>query len=291
MKNTKGILYIVLSSLSFGVMPILAKLAYRQGLSTYTVLFLRFSFAALMLLVYLMIKKISFKLNRKQLFMVVILGIFGYSATALSLFISYKYISAGLATNILYIYPVIVTISSYFVYKDKLNLNKFAALFLCIAGVFTMAGKVNGSFNPIGIIFALMSAVFYSFYVMGTSHSEVKKINSYLMTFYLSIVSSIVMFSMGAATHTLNFGIINAYGLTCVLFLALISTVVALMAFLEGVRLIGPANASILSTLEPVGSLVLGWLVLNEGINAQTVFGCVLILSSVLVLTRANASI
>lgn len=290
MKNTKGILYIVLSSLSFGVMPILAKLAYRQGLSTYTVLFLRFSFAAVMLLAYLLIKKISFKLNKKQIFMVIILSIFGYSATALSLFISYKYISAGLATNILYIYPVIVTISSYFVYKDKLNLYKIFALFFCIAGVFTMAGKVNDSFNPIGIIFALMSAAFYSFYVMGASHNEVKKINSYLMTFYLSIVSSIIMLSMGTATHTLNFRIINTYSLVCVLLLALISTVVALMAFLEGVRLIGPANASILSTLEPVGSLVLGWLVLNEGINAQTIFGCILILSSVLVLTRGSTA-
>ena len=276
----------ILSSLSFGIMPILAKLAYKRGMTTYAVLFLRFSLAAIMLLCYLIFKKISFRLNKKQIFMVIILGVFGYSATALSLFISYRYISAGLATSIMYIYPVIVTILSFFIYKDKFTFTKIIALLLCITGVFIMAGKVSGSLNLKGIIFALMSSGFYSFYVIGISHSEIKKINSYLMTFYLSMISGIIMFIMGESTHTMNLSVITPYSFVCVLILAFISTVVALMAFLKGVKLIGPANASILSTLEPVASLILGWLILKENITFRIALGCVFILTSVFVLSK-----
>lgn len=289
MKNSKGIFYVVLSSLSFGIMPILAKLAYSRGMTTYSVLFLRFSFAAVMLFCYLILKKISFRMNKKQTFMIIILGVFGYSATALSLFISYRYISAGLATSIMYIYPVIVTILSFFIYKDKLTFTKIIALLLCITGVFIMAGKASGSFNLKGIIFALMSSGFYSFYVMGASYSEVEKINSYLMTFYLSIISCIVMFIMGESTHTMDLGMITPYSFICVLLLAFISTVVALMAFLQGVRLIGPANASILSTLEPVASLILGWLILKENITFRITLGCIFVLTSVVILSKKEA--
>lgn len=288
LKSSKGIFYVVLSSLSFGIMPILAKLAYSREMTTYAVLFLRFSLAAIMLFCYLILRKISFRLNKKQIFMVIILGVFGYSATALSLFISYRYISAGLATNIMYIYPIIVTVLSFFIYKDKFTFTKIIALLLCIIGVFIMAGKISGSFNLKGIIFALMSSGFYSFYVMGISHSEIKKINSYLMTFYLSIISGIIMFIMGEATHTMNLSLITPYSFVCVLLLAFISTVVALMAFLKGVKLIGPANASILSTLEPVASLILGWLILKENITFRIALGCIFILISVFVLSKKS---
>lgn len=286
MKQTKGILYIILSSTSFGVMPVLAKLSYSKGMSTYTVLFLRFGLAALMLLCYLFLKGISLKLTRREAVMVAGLGAFGYSATALGLFLSYRYISSGLATNILYIYPVIVTVVSLFLYKEKFYTAKAISLALCVLGVFTMAGDTSSKISPKGILLALASAGFYSFYVLGTSHSEVKKINSFVMTFYLSVTASAIMFVIGLFSNNLNLSTITSYSLICIILLALISTVVALMAFLEGVRIIGPSNASILSTLEPVVSLILGVLILKENLTLRIASGCFMIILSVLILAR-----
>lgn len=286
MKQTKGILYIVLSATSFGVMPVLTKLAYAGGVSTYTVLFLRFGFAALMLLGYILSKGISLKLTRKQVLLSAALGAFGYSATALCLFSSYKYISSGLATNILYIYPAIVTVVSLFIYKERFHRAKAASLLLCIAGVFTMAGDTSSKIRPSGILLALLAAGFYSFYVLGTSHSEIKKISSYVMTFYVSITASAIMFIIGICLNEINFSVITPYSLICIVLVAFISTVVALMAFLEGVKLIGPSNASILSTLEPVVSLILGVVILRENFTFRIAGGCFMIILSVLILAR-----
>ncbi len=285
MKNIKGLLYIVLASVSFGIMPILAKLAYSQGANPYSVLFLRFLFASIMLLYYLLKKGISLKLDKTTFLWIILLGVFGYSATSGFLFVSYNYISVGLATMIMYTYPIIVTFFSTFIYKEKIYLQKIIALSLSVLGVYVLIGVGKEVFSFKGISFALMSAIFYSIYVLGASSGKLKQVNSYVMTFYLSISASATMLLLGLKNSSITLSI-SFYGIVCIMLLAFISTVVALMAFLEGVRLIGPSNASILSTLEPIVSLVLGWIILKEAISISTALGSLLILSSIIILTR-----
>lgn len=285
MKNIKGLLYIVLASVSFGIMPILAKLAYSQGANPYSVLFLRFLFASIMLLYYLLKKGISLKLDKTTFLWIILLGVFGYSATSGFLFVSYNYISVGLATMIMYTYPIIVTFFSTFIYKEKIYLQKVIALSLSVLGVYVLIGVGKEVFSFKGISFALMSAIFYSIYVLGASSGKLKQVNSYVMTFYLSISASATMLLLGLKNSSITLNI-SFYGIVCIMLLAFISTVVALMAFLEGVRLIGPSNASILSTLEPIVSLVLGWIILKEAISISTALGSLLILSSIIILTR-----
>lgn len=289
MKNIQGDLYIILASTAFGVMPILAKLAYGRGATTYTVLFLRFLFAALILLYIILNKKISLKLNRKQILMVIMLGLFGYSATALCLFISYKYVSVGVATNLLYTYPAIVTLMSRFLYNEKLYGRKIVSLLLSLIGVFILIEIKNQSFNITGVLFAFGSAIFYSLYVLGVSTDTAKKINSYVMIFYLSLTSSFIMLLLGVSTSTLDLNI-DFYALICIILLAFISTVVALMSFLRGVRIIGPSRAAILSTLEPIVSIILGFLILRERLSLNMIIGSSLVIASVLLLVKDNTS-
>jgi len=284
MKNLNGILYIVLSSVAFGIMPILAKLAYNQGATTYSVLFLRFIFAALMIVYYLIKNRISLKLSKKQIFLVIMLGIFGYSGTAGCLFLAYNYVSVGVATMVLYTYPIIVSLLSYFIYHEKLYAKKIVCFILSLLGLYALIGVSDVSLNVKGLFLAAMSAVFYSLYVIGASCKEIKKINCFVMTFYVSIISAITMGIVGVGTKTLNFNF-TFYSLVCVLLLAFISTVVALMAFLQGVKIIGPSKASILSTLEPIVSLVLGYFILKQAVNIEQIFGSVLIIFAVLLLT------
>src|SRR5665647_2562857 len=132
MDKTKGILYIILSACAFGIMPILAKLSYIGGANTYTTLFLRFFFAAIMLLYYLKSKGISMKLTRKQLFLVLIIGVFGFTLTTSSLFMSYNYISIGMASMIFYTYPSIVTLLAHMFYKEKIYKRKIISLLISL---------------------------------------------------------------------------------------------------------------------------------------------------------------
>lgn len=283
-----GVLYLLLASVSFGVMPILAKLSYAHGANSFSVLFLRFLFAAIMLLYYLLTNKISLKLTKKQFLIIGFLGVVGYSATSGFIFLAYNYISVGLATMIMYTYPAIVTFLSFIIYKEKLYTRKIISLLISLAGIYTLIGVGKISFNFKGITFAFLSAVFYSIYVLGASHSEIKRVDSYVMTFYVSLTAGLTILIFGVSTNNINFNI-DYYGLVCILLLAFISTVVALMAFIQGVKIIGPSKASILSTLEPIVSLILGLLILKESISIQVVFGSGMIITSILILTMERA--
>lgn len=284
MEKTKGILFIILSAISFGIMPILAKLSYRGGANTYTTLFLRFFFAAIMLLYYLKSKGISLKLARKQLFLVIMIGVFGFTFTSTSLFMSYNYISIGTATMIFYTYPAIVTLFSYVFYKEKIYPRKILSLIISTIGIFILIDSRSASFNLIGIILAGIAAVLYSLYVLGASHKEFRVINSYVLTFYISCASAVMMFMAAITTGNFNMHI-SFYALVAILLLALISTAVALMAFLEGVRIIGPSKAAIFSTIEPIVALTLGIIILGEPISVRIIIGSIMIVSSVVILT------
>lgn len=286
MERFKGILYIVLSSIAFGIMPILAKLSYRGGSNTYYTLFLRFFFAAIMVFYYLKSKSISLKISKKQFFMVIIMGVLGYTLTSASLFMSYNYLSIGMATMILYTYPAIVTLLSYLFFKEKMYPRKIISLLISTVGIYILIDKGSVSFNLKGIILAAMAAVLFSLYVLGTSLKEIKVINSYVLTFYISCVASVVMFISAITTNNFDMHI-SFYALVSILLLAVISTVVALTAFLEGVRIIGPSKASIFSTIEPIVALLLGILILGEPISARIIIGSITIIASILILTKA----
>jgi len=285
MEKTKGILYIILSACSFGIMPILAKLSYKGGANTYTTLFLRFFFAAIMLFYYLKSKEISLKLSNKQIFLVLIIGIFGFTFTTSSLFMSYNYISIGMASMIFFTYPAIVTLLSYLLYKERIYPRKIISLIISLIGLYILIDCGSVTFNLKGIVLAGMAALLYSFYVLGASHKEFKKINSYVLTFYISCASAVVTFIAANATRNFNVNI-SFYALVAILLLAFISTVVALMAFLEGVRIIGPSKASIFSTIEPIVGLMLGTLILGEPISSRIIIGSIMIVTSVIILTK-----
>lgn len=285
MEKIKGILFIIISAISFGIMPILAKLSYKGGSNTYTTLFLRFFFAAIMVLWYVKSKGISIKLTKKQIILVLIIGVFGYTLTSTSLFMAYNYISVGMASMILYVYPAIVTILSYVFYKEKISARKAISLIISLAGIYVLIDMGSVSFNFKGIMLACLAAVLYSLYVLGSSLKEIKAINSYVLTFYIACASTVIMFIVSISTGKLNLHI-SFYGLVAILLLAFISTVVALMAFLEGVRIIGPSKASIFSTLEPIVGLILGILILKEPVSARIIVGSIMIVVSIVILTK-----
>lgn len=284
MKRIHGVFYAMLSAAAFGVMPILAKLAYDGGANAVTVLTLRFFFAALMILPIMIGKKISFKITKKEVRDLFILGGGNYSVGCLTLFLAYNYMSVGLATTIHFIYPVVVTIVSVIFFKEKLKKTKIFALILSCTGIYLLVGGGNVTLAPMGVLFAVISGFFYAFYIVAAGNSSIGKMNVFSATFYLSVASSIILFT--SAMCTSNFVIsINPYAIVAIVGISFISTVIALMAFLKGVKIIGASNAAVLSTLEPIVSIVLGVIILKEKITPIIILGSILILVSVVIIT------
>jgi drug/metabolite transporter (DMT)-like permease len=281
----KGIFYIAIASIAFGIMPILAKLAYKGGANAINTLALRFTFSSIILFIYIKTKKLSLRVSKEQIKLILFMGVIGYSMTSILLFVSYNYIDVGIAGMILHTYPLMVMILSIIIYKEKFKLKKFLYLMVTTIGVFIMLDVKVGNINTVGVILVLLSALCYAIYVLGASNDKVKNIDSYVMTFYISIISAIVGSTTGIVTNSFN-NPINFYGIIAILLIAFISTVVALMAFLKGVKLIGPTNSAIFSALEPIVSLVLGVIVLGESISIKIIIGSTIIIFAMIELAK-----
>lgn len=284
MRRINGVFYAMLSAAAFGVMPILAKIAYKGGVNAVTVLAFRFLFAAIMIFPLMIVKKISFEINKKELRDVFIVGGGSYAVGCLTLFLAYNYMSVGLATTMHFIYPIVVTIISVIFFKEKLKKPKIFALILSCIGIYLLVGGGKENLAPVGVFFAIISGIFYSFYIISAGHSSIGKMDVFCATFYLSIASSSILFISAICTGSLVTAI-KAQSIVAILGISFISTVIALMAFLKGVKIIGASNAAVLSTLEPIVSLILGVIILKEKLTPIIIFGSILILISVVIIT------
>ncbi|WP_027623139.1 DMT family transporter [Clostridium lundense] len=284
MNRLYGIFYVILSSVCFSVMPIFAKFCYKSGMNSYNVLFFRFLIAVIILLFYLKIKGISLKIEKSQFAVLFFLSTIGYSATSLLLFLSYNYISVGMATIIHFIYPLMVTIASFLIYKEKITIKKLCSLFLAIIGVYILIGFENGSLNKYGVIISFLSAIFYAYYIIGASNEKVKTMNNFVMTFYITLISSFCIGIMCLFRGDFYFKT-DILGVVSLILIGLISTVISLMTLIEGIKIVGPSVASILNTLEPILSIILGIVILKEPITINIVIGTILVLLSVIIIT------
>ncbi|MGL4522831.1 MAG: DMT family transporter [Bacilli bacterium] len=135
MKSTYiGIVYAILSSVAYGVMPIIAKLAYAEGSNPTTVILFRFYIALVLLAGYILWKRMTFVLTWKQFGYLFTLGFFGYTITTLTLYLSYDFLGAGLATTLHFIYPGVVCLLGWWIFKERMDSAKWISLLLAAVG-------------------------------------------------------------------------------------------------------------------------------------------------------------
>ncbi|ABO49121.1 protein of unknown function DUF6, transmembrane [Desulforamulus reducens MI-1] len=289
MHKHRGIIFLIAAITFFSMMPIWVKLAYTTGLSAFDVTFLRSGMAAAMLGIFILYRKINFHVERQQLGPLLLSSTLGYTATMISLYLSYKYVSAGVATSLHYLFPVLVMLLEYFIYHEKLQFYKWMALLTSLAGIYLIAEPGGSSFSLRGVGLAISSAVFFTFYVLSINHPQLKKMDSLVLAFYdcliASITSLVLLVAQGNWPLTLTLKGLYYTGLV-----SFFCTALALIFFIKGVQSIGSANASILSTLEPVLSLVAGIIILHEPLTWYTSLGCILIIVAVILIGYSDLS-
>ncbi len=277
---SKGKLYLIFSALLYGILPAFTAIAYRGGINGITLTFLRSAISLPLLYAIIKADKRNIKLSKKQLKDVSLLSIFGGVLPILALYLSYNYISTGLATTLHFVYPIIIVISSAVLYHEKISRVTLSAVVIATIGIF-MFTDVNAAADKTGIILAILSGVFYSFYVMFMDRSGLYKVDYVVLTFYLAVIMSVSMLAFGVMIHGISFDIAPlSWG-----FSVLISLVVTLgaMPLLQiGIKYEGATTAGILSTIEPITSIIIGAVFLGEIIGAGQIMGVALILMGVL---------
>lgn len=184
MKSIKGLLYAVVSSSTFGLVPLFAIPALKAGVPVNSVVFYRFAFSALLVGFVLLIKRESLRIEKRQ-FPVIAGFAFLYAATSFLLTQSYLYIPSGLATTLHFLYPVLVTILMVAFFKERLSIPVVVATLLALGGIYLLSGSNGGEFNPTGMTLALTTVLTYASYIVGLNRSSVSRIDSLKLTFYI----------------------------------------------------------------------------------------------------------
>ncbi|GAA0076474.1 DMT family transporter [Clostridium sp. CTA-5] len=290
MNSYKGILYAILSSAAFGLLPIFASVSYNNGSNPTTVLIFRFLLSALILFIYLFYKKVKLTLERKQLLLLLLIGIIGYTVITQALFISYKYLGGGLATTLHFIYPTAVCIFGFIFFKEKISKKKVLSLLLSGIGVYSLIAFENQTLNAFGVFLALFSGVAYAGNVIILGLDCIKSIDNKISTMYMCIGATLGMTVYGLFTKSIvlefNSKIIGSY-----LGISVISTIISVILFLKAIELIGTSSTSILGTFEPIVSIILGVIFLSEKLSIELLMGTALILAATIILAKDTETV
>jgi drug/metabolite transporter (DMT)-like permease len=282
MKNrTAGILLILLSGASFGALGIFGRVAYASGANMATVLFLRFSSAALLLGTVMAARRVPLPRGR-VLGGLVLLGAAGYVGQSLAYFSALRHASAGLTALLLYLFPALVALLSVVVDGERMTRVRAGAIVLALGGT-ALTIDLNGGASPKGIVFGVLSALVYAVYVF-TSARVVGPAGplaaSTVILGSAGVVYGGLMVAQGPALPQTPQGWMGVAGLT------LLSTVVAVLTFFAGLGRVGPVVASLLSTVEPLVAVLLGAFLLEERLSLLQGVGGLLILTAVVLLAR-----
>ncbi|WP_353259272.1 DMT family transporter [Prochlorothrix hollandica] len=280
-----GIGLVLLSSTAFGAMAIFAQGAYGSGAGVTTVLFLRFGIAAIALQLLARLQGLALPQGR-TFWQLLAIGGLGYGLQSFCFFTTLTLVPPGLAGLLLYVYPTLVMVISLLLGQESLTRGKVLALALASGGVVLTAGLTPGG-QPLGIVFGLMSALIYACYVL---------VGSRVMATEDPVPACAVMLSGTAIAFGLVLGLqgpqwpSSGVGWLAVVAIALVSTVIAVVTLFMGVRAIGAINASTLSTWEPMVTILLAALFLQQPITLSQALGGSLILGSVIILARQQTT-
>lgn len=278
-----GAIACLASAAGFGIMAVLARAAYDDGVNVSTLLFVRFGLAAAVLLVVAVARGSLASLGRRGVLAGLALGGIGYALQSTFYFSALQHADAAVVALVFYVYPVLVMVAAVALGREALSGRRTAALALALAGtVLVLAGASTGSFALVGVLLAAGAAITYTCYiVVGDA------LTSGLPPVPLAAVVCLGAFVTFAATGTVRGEIDLGFAPTGWLWLtliALVSTVGAVLLFFAGLAKVGPSTAALLSVLEPVVTVASAAVVLGEAPTAAQWAGGLLVLGAVVVL-------
>ena len=287
--KVKGIGATLISAIYFGFVPLLMKTVYAGGGNSFTAAFLRFAFSIPVLFVVLKIKGVDLRITREELKHFFIITAFGYAGTTLLVFTAYNYIPTGMTTTIHFLYPTFTVAGLMIFYREKIKASKIFCVILCLIGIIMFYNGGEGHASLIGILLALCSSMTYAFYTIFLGKSEVlRDIEPMKRLFYMHIIGAMIMLAIGLISGNLNFHMTPlSWGVMALT--ANLTAFVGALLYQIGVKYIGAESTAMLSTFEPITSVIVGILVYGEPMTLRIFIGCAAIIVSTLIIARTES--
>ena len=283
----KGYLTGALAAACYGLNPLFTLPLYAAGMTADSVLFYRYAFALLMIGLIMKVKKCSFRLRWKEVPILAAMGIL-FSLSSLTLFEAYNYMDAGIASTLLFIYPILTAIIMVIFFKEKVSWISVTSILLAFVGIALLTRTSDGGMvSLMGCLLVFLSSLSYAIYIVGVNRSFLKTFPSMELTFYALLFGLIVYIVRlrGGIDLQIPSGFLQ-WG--CAIGLALFPTIISLVLMAVSIHLIGSTHASILGALEPVTALFIGVLVFHEGFTSRIALGIVLVLFAVTLIVVGN---
>ncbi|WP_141047783.1 DMT family transporter [Aliarcobacter cryaerophilus] len=280
--QTKGVILAIISAICYGMNPLGALFLYEEGLNVNSVIFYRFIFASILLAIFMLIKKDSFYLKFKEIILLALLGLL-FGISAISLFNSFLYMDAGLASTVLFIYPIFVAIIMALFFKEKNSIITILSIVFAFLGVVLLYESDGANVSNFGIFLVIVSSLCYAIYIVIIN--QYLKLSALKVTFYSMLFCTITILIHSFFDSSLNImPLVNFNMWFYTIFLALVPTIISLLFLIKAIQLIGSTSASILGALEPLTAVLIGVYVFNEKITFWLVIGIVFILFGVILI-------
>ena len=264
----------IVTGTTYGLNPLFAKPLMNNGASTEAILFFRYGIAVVLLGAFLLLKKESFRINLRQAGVLLGLGLL-YTASSAFLFEAYKYIASGLATTLVFLFPVMVAIIMVFL-KVVPSWPVWLSIAATFAGVMIMTGGTGTeAIDPTGIWFSIASAFVYALFIVIINRSKaISSIPNSLLTFYaLSVGTVFFLTRCGLSGAELMTGLDGGMAWANLLGLAILPTIVSTASLAVATRNIGATKASVLGVFEPITAILVGTLVFGEELTPNIIAG------------------
>lgn len=272
----------IITGITYGLNPLFGVPLMKNGAAIESILFFRYAIAVLFLGLFLLLSKQSFKISRKEAGVLLVLGLL-YTSSSIFLFEAYNYIASGLATTIIFLYPVLVAIIMVFL-KVVPSWPVWLSIILTFAGVVIMTQRDSThTINPIGVILSLGSALVYALFIVIINRSKtISNISNSLLTFYALTVGTIIFLGKIIISDIdITAGINHNMAWMNLVGLALLPTVVSTATLAIATRNIGATKASVLGVFEPITAILIGTIVFGEALTTNIIVGILLSIAAI----------
>lgn len=286
--KAQGYIIGALAAASYGTNPLFALPLYKAGLDPDSVLFFRYLFAIPLLGAMLWFRGRSFRVRRRDIPLLAVMGLL-VAVSSLSLFLSYNFMDAGIASTLLFVYPILVALIMAVGFKEKLTPVTALCILLAMGGIALLYRSGDGSTLSLGgTLLVFVSALSYAIYIVAVRQTRLKEIPTLAVTFYVLLFGLLLfLFRIDCGRSLILPGQWYLWG--NLVALALFPTAISFLCTTRAINLIGSTPTAILGALEPVTAVFFGVLVFGEVLTGKIVCGIILIISAVtLIIAGSN---
>ena len=289
--KAKGYILGAVAAATYGMNPLFALPLYKAGMNPDSVLFFRYLFAIPVLGMMIVARGRSFKLKRKEVLPLIIMGLL-VALSSLALFQSYNYMDVGIASTLLFVYPILVALIMWIAFKEKLTLPTVLCILLALGGIGLLYKSGDGStLNLTGIILVMISALSYAIYIVGVNQSTLKNLATLSLTFYVllfGLVLFLVRVDFGQSLRVAE----TWYLWGNLIALAIFPTAISFLCTTQAIQYIGSTPTAILRALEPLTAVFFGVVVFGESLTLRLSCGMLMIILAVtLIIAGGNITI